>query len=257
VPVASTLDHPRRAMLDALRRLFARRAEKVDWAAVVDWARHRQAQFKRTHDGAGFVVAGVLEGRPWRLEWGPPQRNYIEGNELRLRMALGLSQELNMMVMSRPLMETLESRTFDDYTADLQTQIDVATPEEMRWLAMFPRVPLTAAKDLKQHFGAVALSASAAAAWIEGPLCERLSAAAHRTLAADPPFVLMTLRGRLYLRLQLPDPDVPTIDAMVTLFETAAVQAVHAGAGPGEGHEAWPHAASTAWQTQLEPEDRK
>ena len=37
-----------------------------------------------------------------------------------------------------------------------ETQIDVATPEEMRWLAMLPKVPLAGSKDFRFRFGAVA-----------------------------------------------------------------------------------------------------
>ena len=31
---------------------------------------------------------GSINSKPWRLEWGPPQRKYIDGHELRIRMEL-------------------------------------------------------------------------------------------------------------------------------------------------------------------------
>lgn len=242
-------------MFDALKRWIAGDAESADWRPMTAWAVQRGAQFKRSRDGAGFVVEGRFDARPWRLEWGPPQRSYITGHELRLRMELGLPQDLNMLVLSRPLMEALERSAFEQYTAQMQTRIDDTTPEEMRWLAMFPKLSLAFDKGLRQHFGAVALSAKAAEVWLRGPLAGQLTAAARGMLASDPPFVLMTLRGRLYLRLQLGAPDAQSMDAMVALFETAAAQAVLAAGGPGERLETGPSTATTAWQTQFPAPD--
>jgi hypothetical protein len=244
-------------MLDSIKRWVAGAPEGADWSAVAAWARTRQGLFKRARDNRGFVVDGLLDGRAWRLEWGPPQRSYIEGHELRLRMELGLALDLQMLLMSRPLMETLERQTFERYTEQMQTQIDVATPEEMRWLAMLPKVPLAGAKDFRFRFGAVAMSPQVAAAWIDGALTGRLEAAARGVLADEPPLVLMTLRGRVYLRLQLAAPDVAAISAMVDVFECAATQAARLGGSPADGPDVWPSTASTAWQTQLQPEPPK
>jgi len=244
-------------MLEALKRWIAGGTPGPDWRAVSDWASRRGAQFKRAHDDEGFVVDGRLEGRPWRLEWGPPQRSYITGHELRLRMELGLPQTLQMLLLSRPLMEALESTAFDRYTEHMQTQIDQSTPEEMRWLAMFSKVALGGPRELKGRFAAVAASPTTGAAWIDGLLAERLAEAARGALAGEPPFVLMTLRGRCYLRLQLAGPDLAAIEAMVGLFETAAAQAVRVAGGPHDGPDAWPSTASTAWQTHLQAEDTK
>jgi hypothetical protein len=243
-------------MLDALKRWMGRAAPGPDWRAVSDWARLRGARFKRVRESDGFVVDGLLEGRAWRLEWGPPQRAYIEGQELRLRMELGLPQDMQMLLLSRPLMETLERWTFETYTENMQTRIDVSTPEEMRWLAMFPQVTLAASKDLKGRFAAVAAAPPTAAAWIDGPLAERLAGLARGPLQGEPPLVLMTLRGRLYLRFELAEPEVPAIEGLVRLFEIAAAQALKVAGGSPESTEALPSAAPTAWQT-LEPDDRK
>jgi hypothetical protein len=244
-------------MLESIKRWAAgTAAQGPDWSAVSAWARERGGVFKRARDNQGFVVDSLLDGRAWRLEWGPPQRNYIEGRELRLRMDLGLAPDLQMLLMSRPLMETLERQTFERYTEQMQTQIDIATPEEMRWLVMLPKVPLGGAKDFRFRFGAVAMATQVASAWIDGPLTERLEATAS-VLADEPPLVLMTLRGRLYLRLQLIAPDAATISAMVDVFECAATQAARLGGLPSESPESWPSTASTAWQTQLQPEPPK
>ena len=154
--------------------------------------------------------------------------------------------------MSRPLMETLERQTFERYTEQMQTQIDVATPEEMRWLAMLPRVALAVGKDFSR--------ASARSQWCPGsvrPGSRRARRSAGPggpgALAAQPPFVLMTLRGRIYLRTQLAEPDVAFLGVMADLFETAAAQAVRVAGGVVEGGDGWASTASTAWQTQLQP----
>jgi hypothetical protein len=244
-------------MFDALKHWMTGGPGGPDWHAIVKWAGQRGATFKRAREDEGFVVEGALDGRAWRLEWGPPQRSYIEGRELRLRMELGLPQDLQMLLLSRPLMETLERLTFERYTEQMQTQIDVSSPEEMRWLAMFPQVPLAAPKALRNRFAAVAAAPALAAAWIDGLLSERLADAVGGPLAAEPPLVLMTLRGRVYLRLQLAEPDATAVEAMVALFETAAAQAVRVSGDPHCGPEGWPNTASTAWQTHLQPEDPK
>ncbi len=244
-------------MFDSFKHWVAGDPAGPDWHAVADWAARRTAEFKRARDNEGFVVEGALEGRAWRLEWGPPQRSYIEGMELRLRMELGLPQDLQMLLLSRPLMETLERQTFERYTENMQTQIDIATPEEMRWLAMFPKVPLAGPREFRNRFGAVAMAPKIAATWIDGPLTERLAEAALGPLAAEPPLVLMTLRGRVYVRLQLVEPDVASIAAMVGVFETAVTQAVRVTGGPHDGPGAEPSTTSTAWQTQLQPEPAK
>jgi hypothetical protein len=242
-------------MLDAFRRFIARPAESADWRPLVQWARARGAQFKRSRGGDGFVIEGRVGARNWRLEWGPPQRSYIAGHELRLRMELGLPHDLNLLVLSRPLMEALEAGAFERYTAQMQTRIDDSTPEEMRWLVMFPKAQLAVDKAFKQRFGVVALTAREAAVWVEGPLAAGLDEASLGALADDPPFVLMTLRGRLYLRLQLAVPDVQVLSTMLGLFETAAARAVVAAGGAGERPESGPSTATTAWQTQLTPHD--
>lgn len=244
-------------MLESIRRWVGGTPEGPDWSPVAAWAARRQGVFKRARDQQGFVVDGMLDGRPWRLEWGPPQRSYIAGHELRLRMELGMPPDLQMLLMSLPLMETLERQTFERYTEQLQTQIDVATPEEMRWLAMLPKVAVPGERKFRARFGAVALAPKLALQWIEGALAARMSAAAAGPLAEDPPLVLMTLRGRLYLRLQLPEPEPDAIEAAVAVFECAAGQALRLVGSPPEGPEVWPTTATTAWQTQLQPEPAK
>ena len=243
-------------MLESLKRFFSRSGVARDLADVAEWAQRRGHGFKRARGDEGFVIDGVLDGRPWRLEWGPPQRDYIKSHELRLRMELALASDAQMLLLSRPLMDALERQTFEEFTDNVQTQIGTKTPEEMRWLVMFPKVNLTALKTLRTRFGAVASDPAAGLAWIDGPLANLLERAAGGFLRDEPPFVLMTLRSRAYLRLQLPVPDATVISAALALFETAVTQALRAasgGTGSGDANAAWGPTASTAWQS-LQPQ---
>ena len=125
----------------------------------------------------------------------------------------------------------------------------------MRWLVMFPKVNLSTLKTLRSRFGAVASDPVAGLAWLDGPLANMLERAAGSFLGDEPPFVLMTLRSRAYLRLQLAVPDASVISAALALFETAVAQALRAAGGTaGDSHAAWGPTSSTAWQS-LQPPD--
>jgi len=243
-------------MLDAFKRMISRQPPGPDWRAVAEWAQTNKLKFKREHEGEGFVIDGGIDSKPWRLEWGPPQRLYIEGRELRLRMELGLSPNLQMLLLSQPLLETLERQTFEQFTESTQTVIDAATPEEMRWLAMFPKVPFKGSKDVRMRFDVVGNGPAETASWVEGALAQQLEKAASGLLKQEPPFLMMVLRGRVYLRMQLPEPEVEPIGQAVELFEVAVLQALRVATNGAEGAAGWSGTlASTAWQTQFGPDD--
>lgn len=242
-------------MLDAFKKLISRSAPGPDWPEVVEWAKHNKLTYKREAEGEGFVISGGMESKPWRLEWGPPQRQYIDGHELRLRMELGLSPNLQVLLISQALLENLERQAFERFTESTQTVIDMNTPEEMRWLAMFPKVPYKAAKEVRSSFGLVSSAQAEAASWVEGALAKQLEECLRGFLKSQPPFVLMLLRGRAYLRLQLPEPEVKLMTQAVGLFEVAVLQALRVAGVGAEGSPDWHSTGSTAWQTQLDPED--
>lgn len=251
-------------MLESLKRLFATKPDEPDYAEVVDWAQRRGYSFKRVRAEPGFVIDGTLDDKPWRLEWGPPQRDYIAGRELRVRMELELPSDAQMLLLSRPLMNVLERKTFEEFTDNVQTQVGTKTPEEMRWLVMFPKVNLTSFKTLRTRFGAVASMAEAGLAWLSGPLGHALERAANALLKDEPPFVLMTLRGRAYLRMQLATPDAQDIAAALAIYETAVKQALAVGGAitgqPGTKARDWDLSShNTAWQTMQpdEPHDTR
>jgi hypothetical protein len=239
------------------KSFFANQGLGPDYGDVSAWAKRRGHAFKRERDGQGFVVDGKLEGTPWRLEWGPPQRPYISGHELRLRMELGLPPDLQMLVVSKSLMETLEKQAFEQFTKSNQTEMGGSTPEETRWLVMFPKMPMNGSKMLRQNFGGVSSLPNEGQAWLDGPLGHALERAAGTLLRERPPFVLMTLRGRIYLRMQLACADETDIAAAIALFETAGTEALRVGRSRGELPAAWSQTLSTAWQALGVGRDKK
>lgn len=235
------------------KNFFANQGLGPDYSEVSAWAKRRGHAFKRERDGNGFVIDGKLEGIPWRLEWGPPQRPYITGHELRVRMELGLPPDLQMLIVSKALMEVLEKQAFEQFTQSNQTEMGDSTPEETRWLVMFPKIPMSGSKLLRASFGGVSSLPNEGPAWLEGPLGHALERAAGTLLRLEPPFVLMTLRGRLYLRMQLASADETDVAAALALFETAGTEAQRVGRSRGDVPVTWSQTVTTAWQNLAPP----
>jgi hypothetical protein len=238
-------------MLETFKRwIGAAKYPGLDGRALQAWARERGRQVKRVPSEDGVVIEGSMHGTPWRLEWGTPQRAYLLERELRLRMDLGLPSHLQMLVISRALAEELEQAAYALFTQDMQTQIDSGMPEEMRWLAMFPKTHLPAMKALRPRFTVVAATPAPLAAWLSPELVAQLDAAGSSWLGNDEPMVLMTLRGRLYLRLESIRPEAEMLDGALALYEAAARSALAVSEGEAS-QQHWPTTASTAWQSHL------
>jgi hypothetical protein len=212
-------------MLDGLKRLFSGTPGADDgghdWEGLVPWAQQRQYGF-RVVLNEGFVVDGRLGATPWRLEWGPSQRPYIEGQELRIRSELGLSPDLQVVVMNVALAEKMEKDVFEQYVEGVQTRIDNQTPPEMRWLVMFPKIADKDLGELAGRYAALASVKSWLLPWLAGPLSQSLAA-----LRVEPtvPMVLMIGRGRLMLRTALAEPELPALQQWLRLFEGAMREA--------------------------------
>lgn len=228
------------------------RANAARWRPIQDWAEARSAQFTQTRDGQGFLIEQpkALPG-PLRIEWGVSQRSYLPGTELRMRCEMGLHRDLQLMVLCRALMENLERAVFEAYTDTLKTRVDTDTPEEMRWLVMFPKFNNASSQIVRQRYGIVGVTKDLAGAWIDGELSGALVQASQDLLPEGHPFVLMCMRGNLYLRTEMAEPDQPKVQALVRLLEVAAREALRvngrisdAGAWPTTTSIAWPHAAT-------------
>jgi hypothetical protein len=236
-------------MLGGFKSFFASQGLGPDYSEVSAWAKRRGHVFKRERDGQGFAIDGELEAAAWRLEWGPAQRPYIAGHELRIRMELGLPEDLQLLVVSKNLIELLEKQAFEKFTESNQTEMGDSTPEEARWLVMFPKIAMNGSKLLRSSFGGVSSLPDEGPAWLEGALGHALERAAGTLLRQQPPFVLMTSRGRVYLRMQLGSADETDVSAALALFETAGTEALRVGRSrpdtPGPG----PVTVMKAWRS--------
>jgi hypothetical protein len=210
-------------MLDGIKRWLSggSGAGAQEWEGVAPWAESHKYTFRSVAD-EGFVVDGRLGATPWRLEWGPSQRPYIEGQELRIRSELGLGPELQVVVMNRSLQERMEKDVFEQYVEGVQTRIDNQTPPEMRWLVMFPKLPGSEVPAIKDRYTALGSQKTWLRQWLDGALAQSLAG-----LRVEPgiPMVLMIGRGRLMLRTALDDGSVPALQMWLRLFETAMREA--------------------------------
>ena len=209
-------------MLDSLKRWFASPAEAHVWTEQADWAQANHWALRYVRETNGFVIDGRKGPVAWRLEWGPSQRPYIEGNELRLRAELTVPRELQVLVLSRPLMESMERDVFDQYVEGVQTRIDSDTPPEMRWLVMFPKMTGSELMGLRERFGALSSFKPWLQQWLASPLRRELS---NAPVVAKQPMVLMVARRRLSLRTALAQPDVASLKAWLSVFESALCEA--------------------------------
>lgn len=222
-------------------------------AGIEAWASRKGMGFRKTSELDRFLIETTGSGPEMRVEWGPSQRSYIAHHELRIRMDLKLPGSFQMLVLTKPLMERLESETFERYTQDAQTMIDMSTPEEMRWLAIFPKVDLSWSKVLRSRFCSLGADPDLVRAWIQGGLGEQLERASEDFLQGDPPFVLITMRGKLYLRLQLSEPTPAVLTQCLELFDAALKSAVAMPAVSDGGSTEWGSTQTSEWQTQIPP----
>ena len=229
------------------------RANAARWRPIQDWAEARGGDFRQTRDGLGFLIEQpkALPG-PLRIEWGVSQRSYLPGTELRMRCEMGLHPDLQVMVLCRTLMEYLERAVFEAYTDTLKTRVDTDTPEEMRWLVMFPKFNNAASQIVRQRYGVVGVTKDLTSAWIDGELGEALVQASQDLLPEGHPFVLMSMRGNLYLRTEMSGPDLPKVQALVRLLEAAARAAQRVNGRLSDAG-AWPTTQSVAWTHSTRP----
>ncbi len=168
-------------------------------------------------------------------------------------MGLGLPPDLQMLIVSKSLMELLEKQAFEQFTESNQTEMGDATPEETRWLVMFPKIAMNGSKLMRASFAGVSSLPNEGPAWVEGPLGHALERAAGTLLRLTPPFVLMTLRGRAYLRMQMKSADETDVAAAAALFETACTEARRVGATRGEEKPSFESTITSAWQSLVPP----
>lgn len=236
-----------------VKHWLATRANAARWRPIEAWAESRGASFSQSRDGSGFLIEQPKgQPGPMRVEWGVSQRSYLPGTELRMRCEMGLHPDLQTMVLCRALMENLERAVFEAYTDTLKTRVDTDTPEEMRWLVMFPKFNNAASQIVRQRYGVVGVTKELTGAWIDGELSEALAQASQDLLPEGHPFVLMCMRGNLYLRTEMAEADLFRVQALVRLLECAAREALRVNARLADSG-AWPTTTAVAWTPTTRP----
>lgn len=186
---------------------------------VSEWAStHGFALSARLDGQRGYRVEGKVAGKDWRIELGRPSRDFIKGTELRGRADLGVRDDV-VMIMSRPLKDQLEKRAFESYTDALQTIADPILPEEMRWISIYEEVGWEGLSDeFLNNYAVLSDERSSAMEWISQELVDLLLA--WPLFNPNSPKILMLLRGKVYLRMQVAEHDLPTIEHATSVFTT-------------------------------------
>lgn len=216
-------------MLKTLRRWLKRETERVDFSAVQAWAEQQGWAFRINPAQDGFSVepGGT---RHWRMEWGRSHRRYLGDHELRLRGHTGIDPHTFGVVMPREQLEALDRELFSQYVDGVETQANDHTPEEVRWLAVSPRLDAKALGPLKDVLAAVGNVTPWMQTWLSGPTGHQLGA--WLQAPAAPPMVLIAQQGRLTLRMGMHRPDLAYIADAIHLFEVALAEARKLGAHP-------------------------
>jgi hypothetical protein len=216
-------------MLKTLRRWLGREPERFDFSAIQAWAEQRGWSFKPFPAQDGFSVEPAAE-QHWRMEWGSSHRHYLGTHELRLRGHTGIDPHTFGVVMPREQLKALDRELFSQYVDGVETQANDQTPEEVRWLAVSPRLDAKALGPLKNVLAAVGNVTPWLQTWLAGPAGQQLGA--WLLAPAPPPLVLIAQQGRLTLRMGMHQPDLGYITDAVGLFEVALLEARKLGEHP-------------------------
>lgn len=211
-----TMDNPFMRWFGKTPLVAGGRAPSAAWAAAGG------CRFALSRDGSGFVIEappGAATGFQ-RIEWGTAQRHYFEGSELRIRGEVPGGRDLQMLVVSRTLMAALERAVFEEFTQTNETRIDDRTPEEMRWLVLYPKLPRSVMGPIGETYASLSNLPNAAAVWLEGNLADEL-ARASKWLPAEGLLIITVHRQRMTLRCETGEPDAGLLDAASKLFDVA------------------------------------
>lgn len=206
------------------------------------WAKEQGLDLKLEDAAPGkrhaalYSLQGLVEAKTWRMEGGPPLRDFVHGGELRFRSELGILSSVSVVVMNRTLKNALEKRAFKLYTDSLQTTLDPKLPEEMRWLAIYPEEGWAGLPDaFWDRYAVLANRREHAQAWITPELAEYLVGWPVTGPGPDTPITMALLHARCYLRMEYRHRDTPTLVHAVRLFEKACQMALNHAAQSHSG----------------------
>jgi len=218
-------------MFERLKKVFTQPDATIMQPVVPDplseWAGRRGITITGLGEGKGFKLEGKIGNKPWKLECGESTRDYILGDELRARADLKLNDDVAILIMNRPLKEALENRAYEMYTDTLQTTKDPSLPEEMRWLAMYPEASWDSfPPEFWKRYSVLAEKRGHALAWLDPHLGQLLLNWPEPAPNEQVPFILMLLRGKVYLRMQYSPADIPTLAHATQIFTCACKSGV-------------------------------
>lgn len=191
-------------------------AASRDIDVVSRWASARFLGFRRlaAHQ---FELHGLLHDRSWRVECKPSAKPYITGLELRARIDLALPPGGHVVLLSRTLLQQLESQAsalYDHAVADLQTQAK-AMPEELRLLQYREVRWLGAPESFWQRYAVLSDAPGLARRWLDAE-AQGILLVGDSPAAAQVPLLVMLTRGKCYLRLQV-NPHARDSDSLLAL----------------------------------------
>ncbi|MDB5946076.1 MAG: hypothetical protein JWQ33_1102 [Ramlibacter sp.] len=202
-------------------------ASHMAGGAVSEWASTRGFGFSVSGDGGTLTLEGRIKGKRWRMELGPPSRDFIRGEEVRGRAELGIDEDAAVLILNRTLKEALEKKAYSIYTDQLQTTADPNLPEEMRWLSMYDEVGWDGLPhEFWKRYAVLADRRENALAWIDPALAAMMMDWPEPAPAAETPFMVMLLRGKAYLRMEYQPADMPTLQHAALIFTTACEAAL-------------------------------
>ena len=217
-------------MFDRLKKAFSQAvapgSPPIAADVVSEWAGTQGFSYTGQGDGSGFALTGNVAGKPWKLERGKSSRDFIRGEELRARAEMKLNDDVSILIINRPLKESLEKRAYEMYTDTLQTTADPSLPEEMRWLAMYPEAGWDSLPpEFWKRYAILAENRDQAEAWVGPGLAELLVNWPEPSPNEQVPFILMLLRGKAYLRMHYTPADMPTLEHAAHIFTYACESA--------------------------------
>ncbi len=198
---------------------------RQDQQVLTQWAQsHGLVPKPVAGQSKGLVIEWPAKGA--RLEWGPSQRDYIPGHELRWRAEGIPDADAQMVCTSRAMVRRLETDIFDQISDDQQkTVIDISMPDEVRWLAMLPKAPWANAHELNAHYAMMCCHEGLMAAMTGPSVCQALVSAQNDWWTDESLGVITHNRAWLTLRMSASELSVNKLQGSLTLFQ-ALVSAV-------------------------------
>ena len=213
-------------MFDPLLNLMSpgRRA-RARHAALVAWGEARGLAFEPGRDGR-CSLSGQWQGGAVRIDLQPASRPYLDGWELAARTDLGLALPTGTVLLNRPLKQALgkwADYLYSQLTHSLQTMADTL-PEEVRWLATYRDAGWPGPDPaFFERYAVLTDAPDEARLLVDAAVVQALLQRPAGDGAADAPFLLMRLRGKLQMRLQLATPgQVGEGIAALDLFESVS-----------------------------------